>query len=301
MIQLVPGALPKPEWFRAKVALPNERVRTLKEMTKNLGLATVCQEAMCPNINECWGGGTMTFMIMGDTCTRACRFCHVNHGKPEALNVDEPANLAEAIGKLNLDYAVITCVDRDDLPDGGAGHFAGCVSHLRRRFPRLYVEVLASDFQGKKEDTQKLVEAAPHVYGHNIETVSRLQSYARDRRAGYEQSLSVLEYVKKTAPKMYTKSGIMVGLGERPEEVIQAMKDLRAIGVSFLTIGQYLRPTSWNLPVTEYVPPAQYEWYRKAGLEMGFLYVAAGPFVRSSYKAGELFIKTVLEKTHVKI
>lgn len=291
LIQLVPGDLPKPDWLKVKVKLPNERSQKIRAAARELKLATVCEEAMCPNINECWSGGTATFMLMGDTCTRACRFCSVNHGKPQSLDPEEPKNLAEAIGKLGLDYAVITCVDRDDIADGGASHFAQCIRHLRANYPNVMVEVLTSDFQGKKEDIQKVVDAAPHVYAHNIETVKRLQRSVRDFRANYEQSLGVLEYVKSVVPLMYTKSSIMVGLGEKPEEVIEAMEDLRKIGVDFLTIGQYLRPTAWNLTVNAYVPPDQFTWYEKKGLELGFKYVAAGPYVRSSYKAGELFIK----------
>jgi lipoic acid synthetase len=295
MIQLVSGRLPKPEWFKLKATVPNEKYKKIREMAQALNLATVCEEAMCPNINECWGGGTATFMLMGDTCTRACRFCHVNHGRPQPLDPNEPKHLAEAIGKLGIDYAVITCVDRDDVPDGGAAHFAECIAHLRKNYPEVMVEVLTSDFQGKKTDIQKVIDARPHVYGHNIETIERLQSYARDHRAGYKQSLGVLEYVKKSDPSMYTKSSIMVGLGEKPDEVMQAMRDLRTVGVDFLTVGQYLRPTSWNLKVTEYVPLEQFKQYETAGLELRFKYVASGPYVRSSYKAGELFIKNVIQ------
>lgn len=291
LIQLVPGDSPKPDWLKVKVKLPNERSQKIRAAARKLNLATVCEEAMCPNINECWSGGTATFMLMGDTCTRACRFCSVNHGKPNPLDPDEPKNLAEAIGKLGLDYAVITCVDRDDIPDGGASHFAECIRYLRENYPNVLVEVLTSDFCGKCEDIKKVIDARPHVYAHNIETVKRLQKSVRDFRANYEQSLNVLKFVKAASPLMYTKSSIMVGLGEKPEEVVEAMEDLRKIGVDFLTIGQYLRPTAWNLAVKEYVPPEQFAWYEKRGLELGFKYVAAGPYVRSSYKAGELFIK----------
>ncbi|MBP9718615.1 lipoyl synthase [Candidatus Gracilibacteria bacterium] len=300
MIQLVPGRLAKPDWLKAKVALPNARFKNIQGVVKDLKLSTVCQEAQCPNIAECWGGGTATFMLMGDTCTRACKFCNVNHGKPQLLDPEEPKHLAEAIAKLKLDYAVITCVDRDDVPDGGASHFASCITYLKQAQPELLIEILVSDFQGKHQDTQKVIDAQPHVYGHNIETVERLQKSVRDHRANYKQSLGVLEYVKKStagSQKMYTKSAIMVGLGETPEEVIQTMKDLRTIDVDFLTIGQYLRPSAWNLPVKEYVPPDQYKEYERIGKELGFIYVAAGPFVRSSYRAGELFIKNVL-KSH---
>ncbi|MBI2638593.1 lipoyl synthase [Candidatus Peregrinibacteria bacterium] len=295
MIQLVPNRLSKPDWFKRKASPANEKYLKIRETARTLKLATVCEEAMCPNIGECWGGGTATFMLMGDTCTRACRFCHVNHGKPQPLDPDEPQNLATAIGRLGIDYAVITCVDRDDVPDGGAAHFAQCIRYLRANSPKIIVEVLVSDFQGNTESTQKVMDAKPHVYGHNIETVERLQSYARDHRAGYKQSLGVLEYVKKTDPSMYTKSSIMIGLGEKPEEVAQAMRDLHSVGVDFLTVGQYLRATSWNLKVTEYVPLEQFKKYETDGLALGFKYVASGPYVRSSYKAGELFIKNVIQ------
>lgn len=294
LIQLIPGEIKKPDWLKVKVALPNEKYARLRATARELKLATVCEEAMCPNIAECWGGGTATFMLMGDTCTRACKFCNVNHGKPDALDPEEPRHLAEAIGRMGVSYAVITCVDRDDIPDGGAEHFAECIRHLRTAYPEVKVEVLASDFQGKREDTKKLVDAGPHVYAHNVETVRRLQQSVRDRRANYGQSLGVLKYIKEIAPRIYTKSSIMVGLGETPEEVIETMEDLRAIGVDFLTIGQYLRPSAWNIKVNEYVAPEQFKKYETRGLELGFKYVASGPFVRSSYRAGELFIKNLL-------
>ncbi|PIQ77157.1 lipoyl synthase [Candidatus Peregrinibacteria bacterium CG11_big_fil_rev_8_21_14_0_20_46_8] len=296
MIQLVPGRLKKPDWLKARTKLPNKRYGEIKNVVRSSGVATVCEEALCPNIGECWGGGTATFMIMGDTCTRACRFCNVNHGRPNALNNDEPKKLAEAVSNMKLDYVVITSVDRDDVEDGGAAHFAECIRAVKKAAPKMLIEVLTPDFQGKKEDIKKVIEAGPHVFAHNVETVSRLQREVRDHRANYEQSLHVLKYVKKISPKMRTKSSIMVGLGEKPEEVDQAMQDLRAIDCDFLTIGQYLQPSAWNLPVKEYVPPDQYEWYKKRGEALGFLYVAAGPYVRSSYKAGEFYIKSIIKK-----
>lgn len=295
MIHLAPGGLKKPPWLKIKVGLPNEKFKHIQKMAKELKLATVCESAQCPNITECWGGGTATFMLMGDTCTRACRFCNVKHGKPQTLDPNEPKNLAKAIGTMGVDYAVITSVDRDDIPDGGAAHFAACIDHLRKTYPKVYVEVLTSDFQGNSESIAKVVDAKPHVYAHNIETVERLQKTVRDHRAHYEQSLNVLAQVKKIMPSMHTKSSIMVGLGETYEEIIKTMKDLRIINVDFLTIGQYLRPSKWNLPVTNFVPPEQYEAWKKEGKKMGFKYVAAGPFVRSSYKAGEEFSKSVLQ------
>ncbi len=291
MVHLVQGGIKKPAWLKMKVGLPNEKFDRINAMAKELNLATVCQSAHCPNVAECWSGGTATFMLMGDTCTRACKFCNVKHGKPQPLDPNEPKNLAEAIGKMGVDYAVITCVDRDDVEDGGAGHFAACISHLRVAYPNVKVEVLVSDFQGKKKDIQKVIDSSPHVFAHNIETVARLQKSVRDHRANYDQSISVLKYVKDSQPKMLTKSSIIVGLGETPEEVLETMRDLRAVGVDFLTLGQYLRPSKWNLPVKEYVPLEQYAIYEKEGKKMGFKYVAAGPFVRSSYKAGELYMK----------
>lgn len=289
--QIVKGEAPKPSWLKLKVSLPNERYKTTRLRAQGSHIATVCKEAMCPNINECWGAGTATFMVMGDTCTRACKFCNVNHGKPAPLDPQEPEKLAAAIGELGLDYAVITCVDRDDLPDLGASHLAACISALRKAHPKIAVEVLSSDFQGKTELVKKVVDASPHVFGHNIETVKRLQSSVRDTRANYEQSLAVLKFVKKSRPDIFTKSSIMVGLGEKQEEVVETIKDLRAAKVDFFTIGQYLRPSAWNLKVEEYIKPELFTWYKEKGLELGFKHVASGPFVRSSYKAGEAFIK----------
>lgn len=283
----------KPDWLKIRCSPPNSRYLKVRGQAQGLKIATVCQSAMCPNIGKCWGEGTATFMIMGNTCTRACRFCNVNHGRPQPLDKDEPRKLAEAIFALNLDYAVITSVDRDDLPDSGAGHFAACIKALREKCPKIIIEVLTPDFRGVEKDIKRVVDAGPDVFGHNIETVKRLQRPVRDIRANYEQSLAVLKYVKNSAPKIYTKSSIMVGLGEMREEVLEAMKDLRGVDVDFLTIGQYLRPKQWNLPVIEYVTPAQFEFYKREGEKMAFKYVAAGPFVRSSYRAGELYKKYV--------
>lgn len=293
------GITGKPEWFKIKLPKKDhsERYQKIKETLRDLKLFTVCQEAKCPNMMECWGGGTATFMILGDTCTRACRFCAVKTGNPKGVtDKDEPKHMAEAIAKLNLDYAVVTSVDRDDLKDGGAGHFAECIRYAKELHPKLIMEVLTSDFRGDFEAVQKIVDAKPHVFAHNVETVPRLQRTVRDGRANYEQSLSVLKYVKEKDPEIITKSAIMLGLGETEEEVIQVMKDLLAIGVGVFTIGQYLRPSSWHIAITEFVPPSQFEKYQRIGEELGFLYVASGPFVRSSYKAGELFIKNVIKK-----
>lgn len=285
----------KPAWLKIRCSPPNSRYILVRGQAHDLKIATVCESAMCPNIGACWGSGTATFMIMGDTCTRACRFCNVNHGRPKPLDFEEPKKLANAISALRIDYAVITSVDRDDLPDSGAEHFAKCIKAVRKKCPKIIIEVLTPDFRGNETDIKKVIDARPNVFGHNIETVRRLQKPVRDIRANYEQSLAVLKYVKKSKPSIYTKSSIMVGLGEMPEEVLETMRDLREAGVDFLTIGQYLRPKEWNLAVVEYVTLAQFEWYRREGEKMGFKYVASGPFVRSSYRAGELY-KNVAKK-----
>lgn len=296
-IQLPADRIKKPAFLKIK-ACSREKMHAyekIRETAFRLGIATVCASAMCPNIAECWGGGTATFMIMGGACTRACRFCNVRHGKPLPLDKNEPQKLADAIGGLGLSYAVITSVDRDDLADLGATHFAKCIRVLRKKMPKLNIEILTPDFCGREELIRKVVMAKPHVFGHNIETVKRLQKSVRDFRANYEQSLGVLAYVKKIAPKIRTKSSIMVGLGERTEEVTETMRDLRERNVDFLTIGQYLQPTAWNLPVVEYITPAQFKEYEDIGLGLGFRYVASGPFVRSSYKAGELYAKSLCQ------
>lgn len=286
--------MPKPEWL--KILPPTtEKFHDLKLILSEHNLHTVCEEAHCPNMSECWSGGTATFMVMGDTCTRACKFCAVKTGYPAVpLNENEPENIAKAISKMNLDYVVITSVDRDDLPDQGAGHFAECITRIKEKDPQIIVEVLIPDFRGNTKLIDKIIEAKPHVIAHNVETVRRLQSKIRDPRANYEQSLSVLEYVKQANPKIYTKSSIMLGLGEQDGEVLETMKDLRAICADILTIGQYLRPSSWHLAVEEFVPPEKFDWFKEEAEKLGFLYVASGPFVRSSYRAGELFIKNIL-------
>jgi len=263
----------------------------IKGLKEGLELHTVCEEAHCPNICECWGGGTATFMVMGDLCTRHCRFCAVKSGRPNGyLDPLEPVKLAYAIRRMNLRYVVVTSVDRDDLEDGGASHFAACIREIRRLNPSIYVEVLIPDFRGDVEALKRVVEARPNVVAHNIETVRRLTPIVRDPRAGYDQSLAVLENIKELDGGIYTKSSIMVGLGETKEEVVSAMRDLREVGVDFLTIGQYLQPSKGHIPVKEYVHPDVFEEYRLIGESLGFKYVASGPLVRSSYKAGEYFI-----------
>lgn len=286
---------PKPSWL--KIRPPTQAFTELKQTISRHSLHTVCQEAHCPNMSECWSKGTATFMVLGEVCTRGCRFCAVKSGNPMgALDHEEPIRLAKCVREMNLRYVVVTSVDRDDLPDQGASHFAECVRQVKRLCPGIIVEVLTPDFRGNKECIKTVTEAGPNVFDHNVETVKRLQSKVRDRRANYEQSLSVLQEAKSICPSIYTKSSIMLGLGEKEEEVIEAMSDLREVGVDILTLGQYLRPGEWHLPVEEWVTPEKFEKLKKIGEELGFLYVASGPFVRSSYRAGELFVKSIINK-----
>lgn len=285
-IPIVPlGArLPKPQWIRSKAPF-NSRFREIKEMLRELRLNTVCEEATCPNIGECFGRGTATFMILGDLCTRRCPFCDVAHGRPEPPDSEEPANLARAIGRLGLRYVVITSVDRDDLRDGGAGHFAACIAAVRQHAPATRIEVLVPDFRGRIQRALDAIEPSlPDVMNHNLETVPRLYRKARPG-ADYGHSLKLLSTFKERHPAIPTKSGIMVGLGETDEEVHQTMADLRAHAVDMLTIGQYLQPTPHHLPVERYVPPAQFDAYARQAKELGFRNVASGPMVRSSYEA----------------
>ncbi len=290
----IPREAKKPAWLR--VPIPGgARYQRVRETLKGLTLHTVCQEASCPNVGECWSGGTATVMLMGEVCTRGCRFCHVKTAAhPPALDPDEPRHLAEAIAQLGLDYVVVTSVDRDDLPDGGAGHFAEAIRRLKA-IPGLLVEVLTPDFQGDAEAVRIVGRAGPDVFANNIETVRRLTPVVRDARAGYDQTLAVLERMRREFPRVVTKSSIMVGLGEAEAEVLACMRDLRAAGVDILTLGQYLRPSAWHLPVVEWVTPARFAAYREAGLALGFRYVASGPLVRSSYRAAELFLKGEIE------
>ncbi|MDA4124392.1 MAG: lipoyl synthase [Thaumarchaeota archaeon] len=286
----------KPEWLTVRPS-GGENYAELKNLFRNLNLHTVCEEAHCPNVHECWGGGTATLMLMGDVCSRACRFCMVTPGKPAgALDQLEPENVAFALSQMGLTYVVLTSVDRDDLPDGGASHFARTIRLVKEKTPGMLVEVLIPDFQGDLDALRTVVEARPNVIAHNIETTLSLTSKARDPRANYWQSLSVLRNVKKLSPGAYTKSSIMVGLGESEEEVALAMSHLRRAGVDFLTVGQYLRPSSRHLEVAEYVKPSQFERYRAMGESLGFSYVASGPLVRSSYRAGEFFIRSAIER-----
>ena len=291
-----PSKSAKPKWLRVKMP-GSERYHDIKKRARQLKLATVCEEARCPNIGECWGGGTATFMVMGDTCTRGCRFCSVKTAKnPSPLDPHEPTNVAMAIAEMNLDYVVITSVDRDDVEDGGASHFAACIRESRRLAPKTKIEVLIPDFAGHVGHLLLVVEAGAEVIAHNIETVERLTHPVRDRKAGYRQTMDVLRNIKTIDPTRLTKSSIMVGLGETVDEVEQCMRDLREVDCDFLTIGQYLKPTKKHLDLVEYVHPDQFAAYERMGLAMGFKYVASGPLVRSSYKAGEFFISRYLEQ-----
>jgi lipoyl synthase len=291
-----PAAERKPEWF--KVRLPGgENYNRVKGMVQGLGLATICAEGKCPNIGECWGSGTMTLMLLGDTCTRGCRFCHVKTAKEgQAVDPFEPHKVAMTVSQLGLEYVVLTMVDRDDLPDQGADHVARTIENLKKRAPSLLVEMLTGDFRGDRAAIGRVVQARPDVYSHNLETVERLQGQVRDAKASYRQSLDVLRTVKELDRSMFTKSSLMLGLGETDEEVTQAMRDLRAVDCDILTLGQYLRPTTWHLEVQEYVPPARFDALAQRAKDMGFLYCASGPLVRSSYKAGEFFVKGLVEQ-----
>ena len=284
----------KPDWLRVRPPA-GESYAELKSLFRSLDLHTVCEEAHCPNVWECWGGGTATIMLLGDTCTRGCRFCAVTSGNPHGiLDLDEPRKVAIALAEMDLTYVVLTSVDRDDLPDGGAAHFAKTIREIKVRRPDLLVEALIPDFQGDLEAVRAVVDAGVDVLDHNVETVERLQASVRDRRASYAQSLQVLRAAKGMRDGLFTKSSIMLGLGETREEILTAMRDLRGADVDILTLGQYLRPSTWHLAVQEYIPPEVFDTYRKAGEEMGFAYVAAGPLVRSSYRAGEFFLEKVI-------
>lgn len=281
----------KPAWL--KVKLPGGEAYThLKQVLRERDLHTVCEEARCPNIGECWSTGTATFMLMGDTCTRGCRFCAVKTGNPrKVLDPFEPEKIAESVAAMDLDYVVLTSVNRDDLPDGGADHFARTIRAIKQAHPRILVEVLIPDFQGDTAALQTILDARPEVIAHNVETVARLTRTVRDRRATYQQSLEVLRWFKQADSSRYTKSALMLGIGETRDEILQAMDDLRAEGVDILTIGQYLQPTRKHLAVEEYIAPEIFADYEREALARGFIYVASGPLVRSSYRAGEYFIK----------
>ncbi|MBM7581628.1 lipoic acid synthetase [Caldicoprobacter guelmensis] len=273
----------KPEWLRIRVQSGHQR-NQVKKLLNSLSLHTVCEEANCPNLMECFSKGTATFMILGNICTRNCTFCNVRKGHVQPVDPQEPMRIAQAVSALQIKHAVITSVTRDDLPDGGASHFAEVVEQVKKLCPEVTVEVLIPDFQGNLEALEKVVKAGPEVVSHNIETVPRLYPYVRPQ-ASYHRSLNLLKNVKKIDHGIFTKSGLMVGLGEKFEEVVAVMKDLRNCGCDFLTIGQYLAPSPFHHPVVEYIHPNIFEEYKHIALEMGFLFVAAGPLVRSSYHA----------------
>ncbi|HEX2332249.1 MAG TPA: lipoyl synthase [Burkholderiales bacterium] len=287
-IRIVPRTpLPKPAWIRVRAASPNSRFYDIKRILREQKLHTVCEEASCPNIAECFGKGTATFMILGDICTRRCPFCDVAHGRPLAPDADEPRHLAETIALLNLKYVVVTSVDRDDLRDGGAAHFVACISEIRKTSPHTTIEVLVPDFRGRLERALDILKAAPpDVMNHNLETVPRL--YRRARPGGdYEHSLHLLQEFKKLHPAVPTKSGLMVGLGESDDEILAVMRDLRAHDVDMLTIGQYLQPSPHHLSVERYVNPGAFEEYERQAELMGFRHAAVGALVRSSYHADQ--------------
>jgi lipoyl synthase len=274
-----------PEWLRRPIPAAGG-VSFTRSLVEELGLETVCESARCPNRSECWTRRTATFMILGDVCTRPCGFCAVKRGRPEAVALDEPDRLAEACHRLGLRHVVITSVTRDDLPDGGAEHFARCIEAVRGRTGAT-IEVLTPDFDGRTDRIDRVLAARPEVFNHNVETVARLQQEVR-RKSRYDVSLAVLAHAKRSRPETFTKSGLMLGLGESTEEVIETMADLRSIGCDYLTIGQYLQPSPGHLPVVRYLPPAEFDELGRIAREVGFVDVASGPFVRSSYHADEM-------------
>jgi len=277
--------LKKPDWLRID-KYEKERISEVKKLLRGLNLHTVCEESMCPNISKCFSKKSATFLVMGDVCTRNCRFCDIKHGKPKPLDPKEPDHIVEAVKALRLKHVVITSVTRDDLKDGGANHFAIITKKLRAYNPKLIIELLIPDFKGKKESIGIVVQAKPDIINHNIEVVPRLYRTVTPQ-ANYKRSLKVLKTVKELNSAIYTKSGLMVGLGEKKEEVIEVMKDLREVKCDILTIGQYLKPPSSDLEIVEFVHPDVFEQYKKTAYELGFKYVFSGPFVRSSYNAEE--------------
>jgi len=275
----------KPAWLRAPMPA-GPRFDAVRHTVREHRLATVCEEAKCPNIGECWNAGTATLMLMGEVCTRACRFCAVDTGNPRGwLDPEEPANAARTVELMGLRYVVLTSVNRDDLDDGGAAHFAACVREIKRRCPATAVEALTPDFQGVRGDVATVVDSGLDVFAQNVETVRRLTHPVRDPRASYEQTLAVLAHAKRHRPQVLTKTSLMLGLGETDAEILETMDDLRAVGVDLLTLGQYLRPTVNHLAVQRFVTPEEFERNRAAALERGFLECVAGPLVRSSYRA----------------
>ena len=286
----------KPKWLRAKMPSGSGYSNT-RNIVHEHRLSTVCEESMCPNIGECWNAGTATIMVMGSVCTRACRFCAVDTGNPKGwLDHEEPLNTGKAVKLMGLEYIVITSVDRDDLDDGGAAHYAACVREIKRLNPRTAVEALTPDFNGVMAHVELVVDSGLEVFAQNVETVKRLTHPVRDPRASYQQTIDVLRHAKQYRPDVLTKTSLMLGLGEKDREIMQTMQDLRGANVDILTLGQYLRPTPNHLVVERYVTPEEFEAYRQEGLEIGFLEVVAGPMVRSSYRAEQ-----VLQKNNVGI
>ena len=276
----------KPSWIRMTANQVNQNYSLIKNKVKNLNLSTVCEEAKCPNLSECWSRGPATFMLMGDTCTRACQFCSVNTGNPNGwLDKDEPRKIAETISLMSLKYIVLTCVNRDDIPDGGAQHFASTVEAIKELSPQTEVEVLTSDFNGAYDSIETVVNSPIKVFAQNIETVERLTHPIRDPRAGYLKTLDVLKTAKEINPNMITKSSIILGLGETEDEIYQTFEDLRKHNVDIVTLGQYLRPTLNHYPIDRWVTPKEFDLYRKVGLKYGFLEVISSPMARSSYRA----------------
>lgn len=294
-----------PPWLKTEIP-QGKNFSRIKEQLRDLNLHTVCEEARCPNIGECWGGGqhgtaTATIMLLGDTCTRGCRFCSIKTSRaPPAPDRQEPVKTAQAIASWGLDYVVLTSVDRDDLPDGGAAHFAQTVREIKQRNSRILVECLVPDFGGNIDCVKTIVDSGLDVYAHNVETVEALTPFVRDHRAKYRQTMKVLKAAKEYNPDLITKSSIMLGLGETDEEVHQTMKDLREHGVDCVTLGQYMQPTKKHLKVVEYVTPEKFKHWETVGNELGFLYTASGPLVRSSYKAGEFFISSIIKNRKAK-
>ncbi len=280
-----------PPWLSKKIPSP-QTVREVEQMMRDQKLHTVCESARCPNLGECWSKKTATFMILGDICTRSCGFCAIKVGRPEAIDPNEPKRVAETAKEMRLKHVVVTSVARDELADEGAGQFAATIHALREAIPNVIIEVLTPDFKGKRWCIKIVADAKPDIYNHNIETVERLTPQVRVG-ARYHRTLELLQYVKNADPSIYTKSGLMLGLGETQEEVIQTLRDLRSVGVDAVTIGQYLRPTMRHLAVQEYIRPEAFAEYERIGMEMGFLFVASGPFIRSSYNAVE-FSKRIL-------
>tara|TARA_B100000424_G_scaffold61274_1_gene44519 strand:- start:165 stop:1121 length:957 start_codon:yes stop_codon:yes gene_type:complete len=278
----------KPKWLRIK-SQNSSKFRELKEIVSHKKLHTVCEEAMCPNIQECWSHGTATFMLLGSVCTRACKFCAVDTGNPKGqIDAKEPEKVANSIAQMNLKYAVLTSVNRDDLEDGGAMHFAQTVVSIKKKAPGVIIEALVPDFLGKRESIETLLDSNVEVFAQNLETVNRLTHQVRDHRAGYEQTLEVLAYAKKYSPKTISKTSLMLGLGESEDELLESFNDIRSAGVDVLTLGQYMRPTINHLPVERWYSPEEFQYMKKLALDIGFKEVASGPLVRSSYRADKI-------------